>query len=1088
MEQKNSASAAHRILVANRGEIAVRVLRAAQELGWETVAVAAAGEPQADHLRHASAVVQSPLAGAAAYLDIDSLITAARSEGCNLLHPGYGFLSESANLARACKQVGIGFVGPTPDVLELLGSKEQARSLAVDLGIPVPVGSEVLATPEEAVAAFQQIGGPILFKAVAGGGGRGIRPVTDITEVVPVWDRCRSEAQTWFGDGRVFAEKMLPKVRHVEVQILGDGTGDVRLLGDRECSLQRRRQKLIEFAPAFGISGAQRTALFDAAERMARNLAYRGLGTVEFLVGAQDFWFMEVNPRIQVEHTVTEEMLDMDLVALQLRIAAGERLARMDVPDRPAPRKSAVQLRINAETLREDGSTLPGTGVLTGLEFPSGRGVRIDTALRPGSVQGLEYDALMAKLILSAPVADHAGLVHKAYHAACDTHIDGVENNLDVLRNLLACNAVKAGEFTTLFVDENLAALVVPGEHRIAPRAAQVAANPAEAAAEDIPAGQIALRAESHCRLIEFTATPGQTVLVGQPIGLSEAMKMEHVITVPKAGTLTRVLVAPGDVVRQGQILCLMEPDHSADASYEAEAAPDPDLIRPDLARVNAAHAALMDAARPDMVARRRRAGQRTARENIAQLCDPDSFLELGGLALAAQRGRRSPEDLKRLSPADGLITGTGLVNGDLFSAKRARCAVMAYDYTVFAGTQGTIAHLKKHRIFALVEAQKLPLVMYVEGGGGRPGDTDDHGQLRLYNPTFWWAARLNALVPVIAVVSGRCFAGNAALAACAEVVIATRGSSLGMGGPAMVEGGGLGQVAAEDIGPAGSQAANGVVDLLVEDEQEATEAARRILAIIQGAILEDATPDQRLLRHVIPEEPRRAYKMREVLKTLCDEGSVIELGGTFGVGIITALARVGGRPLAVIANNPAHLSGALDADASRKAARFYRLAERFRLPMLKLCDTPGFMVGPEAEAEGLVRAAGDMFSAGAQFTQPQFTVIVRKCYGLGALAMVGGYSLAQSFTVAWPTGHFGKMGLEGLVRLGYRAEMQAIVDPQEQEAWLRARVGELYDQGDPLIAASYVTVDSVIDPAASRDWIITALQQVEQEGTNVPS
>ena len=416
-------------------------------------------------------------------------------------------------------------------------------------------------------------------------------------------------------------------------------------------------------------------------------------------------------------------------------------------------------------------------------------------------------------------------------------------------------------------------------------------------------------------------------------------------------------------------------------------------------------------------------------------------------------------------------------MNGALFGAG-ARCLVAAYDYTVLAGTQGKTNHGKLDRMLGLAHQQRLPVALFAEGGGGRPGDTDFTGT-GLAVPTFAAFARLSGLVPMIGIASGRCFAGNAALLGCCDVIIATADTSIGMGGPAMIEGGGLGRHAPDDVGPVHVQAPNGVIDVVVASELEAAFTARQYIAYFQGAIAGWRCADQRQLRRAVPDNRLRAYDVRNVIRDLADLDSVLELRAAFGVGIVTALIRVEGRPLGVIANNPHHLGGAIDAPAADKAARFLQLCDAFDLPILSLCDTPGFMVGPEAEKTAIVRHVARMFVTGASLTVPLFGIVLRKGYGLGAQSMIGGGFHASFFTVAWPTGEFGGMGLEGYVRLGFRKEMEAIEDPVEREKYYQAKVAELYANGKAVSIASVLEIDEVIDPADTRYWIMSGLRSV---------
>jgi acetyl-CoA carboxylase carboxyltransferase component len=501
--------------------------------------------------------------------------------------------------------------------------------------------------------------------------------------------------------------------------------------------------------------------------------------------------------------------------------------------------------------------------------------------------------------------------------------------------------------------------------------------------------------------------------------------------------------------------------------------------VRPELAELRDRLAATTDEGRPEAVARRRKTGQRTARENIDDLVDPGSFIEYGGLGLAAQRSTRSMEELIRASPADGLVCGFGTVNRALFDEARARTLVMAYDYTVFAGTQGLMGHRKLDRMIALAAQGRVPVVLFAEGGGGRPNDTDTFTVAGLDTPSFLSFAALSGLVPRVGIVSGRCFAGNAALLGCCDVIIATDDSNIGMGGPAMIEGGGLGTFKPEEIGPAEVQTRNGVIDVRVRDEAEAVAVAKQYLSYFQGATAPGACADQETLREALPENRRRAYKIRPIIETLADTGSVLELRRDFGRSLVTALVRIEGQPLGLIANDTFHLAGAIDASASDKAARFFQLCDAFGLPIVSLCDTPGFMVGPQAEATALVRHVSRMFVNAASLSVPFFTVVLRRGYGLGAQAMAGGHFHAPFFIVSWPTGEFGGMNLEGAVRIGMRKQLEAVEDPAAREELAQAMIAEAHQRGKALNMASLLEIDAVIDPAETRAWILRGLRSV---------
>lgn len=982
------------LLVANRGEVAVRVLRAAADLGIRTVAVYAEDDARSLHVTLADRAVA--LRGPSPYLDVDQLLDAA--EGCVAVHPGWGFLSENAAFARACSDRGLTFVGPSADVLELLGDKRRARELAASLGIPV------LDAPPGTF--------PVMVKAVSGGGGKGMRAVFEPSELDGAVEACRAEALAAFGNDDVYFERLMPSARHVEVQLVGTS-----VIGDRDCSLQLRHQKLVEIAPAPLLDPVLRKALHSAAVSIASAVGFTGVGTVEFLVSGDSFAFLEVNPRLQVEHTVTEMVSGVDLVRTQLLLAWGG-----DVDFKPHDRGAAVQVRVNQTS----------GGVLGAFAPPSGPGVRVDTHGYVGYRAGTRYDGLLAKLVVHGEDLDVA--LNRARRALGEFRIEGVPTNLEFLRGLLSRDIV--GATTDFVVEEPVSGMRAP--------------------------------------------LAGTVVEVSADAVVLEAMKMQHVVRV--SGD---VLVSVGDTVSEGQVLA-----SGAGESTEDVAEVDPSVVRPDLGEVLARH----DFSRPEAEAKRHARGGRTARENIADLCS--EFVEYGGLAIAAQRQRRSLPDLIERTPADGLVAGIGVVNG-------SRVVAMSYDYAVLAGTQGMRNHQKKDRLFALAQQENLPVVLFAEGGGGRPGDTDHSMVSGLDCGSFHAFAQLSGQVPLIGVVAGRCFAGNAVLLGTCDVIIAVEGANIGMGGPAMIEGGGLGVFRPEEIGPLDVQVPNGVVDVVVGSEEEAVAVAKKYLSYFQApagvprasaqpspppsggplnSILPDGTDnswscaDQRLLRHAIPENRLRAYDVRAVIDTLADTGSVLELRAGFGKAIVTALVEVEGRPIAIIANDPRMNGGAIDADAADKCARFLQLADAFDLAVVSLTDTPGFMVGPDAERTATVRHLTRMVVTGANLTVPFGLVVLRKAYGLGAQAMAGGSLKVPRFAISWPTGEFGPMGLEGAIKLGFRKELDAIEDPDERRTRYDQMVAMAYEHGKALNVASVFEIDDVIDPADTRRWIATAL------------
>lgn len=1120
------------LLVANRGEIAIRILRAAEDLGLRTIAIHTEDDANSLHTRIADEAHCLPGTGARGYLDIAAVIDAAKATGAEAIHPGYGFLSERADFAAACSDAGIQFVGPDTEHLALFGDKSRARTAAVDSDVPVLRGLDDAISLETATGFFESLGGDgaMIIKAVAGGGGRGTRVITTADEIADAYQRCQSEAELAFGLPDVYVEEFIPRARHIEVQILGDGQGNAVHLHERECSVQRRYQKVVEIAPAPHLDNDLRQSIIDAAVRFARNEDYLSLGTFEFLVdvsgrdGAQPFVFIEANARLQVEHTVTEAVTGVDLVQSQLRLAGGASLAELglDDPARLEPRGYAIQARVNMETIREDGSVRPAGGLISVYEAPSGPGVRTDGFGYAGYQTSTAYDSLLAKVICHAPGPAFGDAIARTQRALSEFRIDGIGSNIPFLKNIISHPDFAAGAVHTRWTDEQLAELARPPEddrkrfvdaavqaepgapvstgdgfagakvdtsdplalfdHDAQVKAAAAtAATPTDAAlaAATGPDGSVGIGAPIQGTLVSIDVAVDDQVLAGQQVAVVEAMKMEHVIRAETSGIVRQITMSEGDVVREGYPLVFVEEAEVSGEHSAGDEVMDPDYIRPDLQEAYDRHALTLDENRPETVAKRHSQGSRMPRENIAELMDEGSFSEYWPLVVARQHRRRDMEDLRRNTPGDGVVAGTGTINADLFGEEAARAMIVHYDYTVLAGTQGARNHYKQDRMFELAERYRLPLVLFGEGGGGRPGDDPTGPGVAFDTPTFTQFSRLSGLVPMVAVTNGRCFAGNTALVAACDVIIATEGSTLAMGGPAMIEGGGLGIYTPEEVGPMSFQVPNGVVDILVKDEAEAVQVAKKYLSYFQGATDDWEANDQRQLRHVIPENRLRLYDMREIVETIADKGSILEIREKFGIGVITAFIRVEGRPMGVIANNPHHLAGAIDSDAADKGARFMQLCDAFDIPILSLMDCPGIMVGPDVERTALVRHSVRMFNTGANLTTPLFGVIVRKAYGLGVQAMCGGSALAGFFTVAWPTAEFAGMNIEGSVKLGYRKELAAIEDPEARKREFDERVARAYESGKAVNAGTGGGLDDVIDPADTRTWIARALKRV---------
>ena len=1102
------------ILVANRGEIAIRITRAVQDLGIRAVAVHSEDDALSLHTQIADEKIQLDGVGAAAYLNMEGIIAAAQGSGCDAIHPGYGFLSEQEAFANLCADAGIKFIGPSAAHLSLFGDKARARAAAIAAGVPVMPGLDRAVTLSEAQEFFAQHPDGIMIKALAGGGGRGTRAVTDSEQLEALFHRCQSEAEAAFGIADVYVEAFMAKARHVEVQIIGDEHGAVSNLGERECSAQRRNQKLVEIAPAPALDSGLRDRMIDAATTLAKQEGYQSLGTFEFLVNSSatgpEFVFIEANARLQVEHTVTEAVTGFDLVQSQIQVAMGASLASLAL-DKPAtPRGFAVQARVNMETLNADGSVWPGSGTLSAYQPPSGPGVRVDGFGYVGYETSTAFDSLLAKVIVAHNAPDFSAVCAKTVRALSEFRIEGVNTNIDFLMNVVDHADFKEGVIHTRWVDLNMAPLAEPSEARqryvsMQPATAEggfagakvdtsdplaLFAHDAEVksrketAVEAAPAvvgpnGSNPVSSPIQGTIVSIDVAVGDEVRAGQQLAVVEAMKMEHVIAAAHDGIVRQVTMAAGDVVREAYPMIFVEEASVSGGEAVTEETVDLDHIRDDLQENYDRHAYTLDENRPEAVAKRHSRGGRMPRENIAELMDAGSFKEYWPLVVARQHKRQDIETLRKRTPGDGVVAGTGTINADLFGEEAARAMVVHYDYTVLAGTQGARNHYKQDRMFELALRFRMPIVLFGEGGGGRPGDDSTGPAVAFDTHTFTQFSKLSGAVPMVGVNHGRCFAGNTALLACCDVIIATKDSTIAMGGPAMIEGGGLGIYTPEEVGPMSFQVPNGVVDILVEDEAEAVRVAKQYLSYFQGSTDSWEAPDQRKLRHIVPENRLRLYDMREIIATLADKDSVLEIRAGFGVGVITCFIRVEGRPMGVIANNPHHLAGAIDSDAADKGTRFIQLCDAFDIPILSLMDCPGMMVGPDVEATALVRHCVRMFNAGANLTTPLFGVVVRKAYGLGVQAMCGAGALVGFFTVAWPTAEFAGMNIEGSVKLGYRRELMAIEDPEERANEFNSRVDRAYEAAKAVNAAAGGGIDDVIDPAETRSWIAESLKRV---------
>ena len=1053
-----------KLLVANRGEIAIRIMRAAAELNIPTVALAPQDDARCLHTGKADEFFPLDGVGAAAYLDIDQLISVAQRSECTLVHPGYGFLAENGDFAEACEKAGLTFVGPSAESLRLFGDKARARQAAIDAGVPVVRGLDRAVSLAEAQEFFSELGAvrAMIIKAVGGGGGRGSRAVTTAGEIETSFNRCREEAEAAFGNGELYVEEFIRSARHVEVQILGDATGAVTHLHERECSVQRRFQKLIEIAPAPNLDEGIRTSIHDAALRLARSVNYQNAGTFEFLVDDsgeyETFAFIETNARLQVEHTVSEEVTGVDIVKAQLRIALGETLEDIGLSTVQSPRGYAIQARVCMESVGEDGTIRPTYGTLSAYEVPSGRGIRTDGFGYVGYETSLNYDSLLAKVIGYSPSLEFDAAISRTNRALSEFRIEGIDTNLDLLRNILNHPDFATGSVHTGFLDEQLSDLVTDQElPRFAtPKNYEAQNVQEEDTAQAVgPDGSVGLVAPMQGTIVSINVDVGEEVHAGQVVAAVEAMKLQHDIRVERSGVVAAISMSKGDVVREGYpIVFLFEQDVEGGA-IEADGGFDLDQIRNDLSEVNEYIERTLDEAHDEAVAALREKGRRTPRENIDDLLDTDTFMEFGPPAAGSASG--------------GTIMGFGGVNSSLVGDERSRTALVYANYPYAMYSHG---HYRQEQVHELAHDWKVPIVLFSEGQGEPPSLSSGVG---LDASVFADFAKLSGLVPLVGVNLGDCFAGNAALLACCDVIIGTKRSTIGMNGPTVVAANGLGNYSTDELGATSFQAANGNVDIVVKDDADAVAAVKQYLSYFQGPVSDREAPDQRLMRHIIPEDRVRAYDMREIIRTLADEGSVLEIRKDFGFGVITSFIRVEGQPMGVVANNPAHLAGAVDSPGADKGARFFQLCDAFDIPVVVFMDCPGIMVGPDHERTALVRHAVRLFNIGANCTMPMFGIMVRKAYGLGVQAMIGGASSVPLLTVAWPTAEFAGMNIDGAVKLSARRELAAIEDPEERKEAYDLRVAQGYESARAINSGARY----VIDPVDTRAFIARGMKSI---------
>ncbi|HTB36573.1 MAG TPA: carboxyl transferase domain-containing protein [Reyranella sp.] len=1116
-----------RVLIANRGEIAIRIARAASSLGVDSVAVFTAADSLSLHTRLAGTAREIGAAGGdpvRGYLDIDAVVAAAKASGSDCVHPGYGFLSENAGFAQHCQAEGLRFVGPTAATLALFGDKVQARAFAQAQGIPVVPGAPAaLASSDAAKALAKSIGYPVMLKASAGGGGRGMRIVTRPEEMDEAFARCQGEAEAAFGDRALFLEKIVPRPRHIEVQVLGDGQGNVVHLFERDCSVQLRNQKVVEIAPAPNLEAGLRERMLADAVTLARAARYENAGTVEFLVNPEtgEHFFIECNPRIQVEHTVTEQVMGFDLVEAQFRIAAGASLESLGLADQKSvglPRGYAVQARVVAQ----------GTGTLTAYREPSGPGVRVDACGYLGLAPPPQFDPLLAKLICqSGSSGTFESAVERTQRALDEFHIVGLPTNADQLRAILAHPEFRAGNARTTLLSEAIdppkakaGALQFLDQQVAALGRGRGATTVPPARPLPVPPGHEAIESPHAGSVVEVKVREGGQVKPGDLLFVVSAMKMETSVAAPCAGTVaTLAPLAVGDTVEGGQILAVIKP--AAGAPRAAPTVTADESWTPMLDKVAAlqaiAHKRLAPGSNDPGVVRQRNRRKLTCRERIDVLLDPGSFREIGSLAGFASFDEDG--DVAEFTPASH-VGGQGRIDA------RA-CIVCADDFTSRGGHADGAIGQKSRYLDRLSIELRTPSIRLLDGssGGGsvatmvprQAGAADasvqeSTGAIKAGRPrvvggggsflpghlgSTYYTEQL-ATVPVVNLLLGSVVGIGAAKAVLGHFSVMVRDiSQLFVAGPPVVSHAMGYEVTKEDLGGWHIHCRNGSVDNLAESEEEAMAMTRRFLSYLPSSAYEappvvpttdPADRREEELLTLVPRKRTATFDVRRAIRLMADKDSFFEIGPLWGTDQVTGFVRMAGHPMGVIASDSRHENGgALTADGCDKLRRHHDLCDLFHLPILNLVDNPGFAVGIEHEIAGTIRKGGEWMVAFAQVAVPIFTVLMRRSFGVAGNNYATPRS-AASVRVAWPAADVGGIPAEGGIEAAYKRQLAESVDPAALRAEINARIESVRGPIGPL---NRFEIEEMIDPRDTRrlvcDWIADAYRIVAQPSRLVP-
>ena len=1102
-----------RVLIANRGEIAIRIARAASALGIESVGVYPAVDDLGLHTRFASVTSELPGSGVEAYLDTSALIEAAKQNGCDCVHPGYGFLSENAAFAERCAAEGITFIGPSPAALSLFGDKVKARELAQSLDIQVVPGSS-FASGDDATKLAQEIGYPVMLKAAAGGGGRGMREVTQESEMAEAFNRCQSEAEAAFGNGSLFIEKLIERPRHIEVQIVGDGEGNVLHLHERDCSVQLRNQKVIEVAPAPGLPTTVRTKISADAIRLAQAADYVNAGTVEFLYSPEssEYYFIECNPRIQVEHTVTEQVTGIDLVETQFHIAAGATLASMGLASQETvgkPNGYAVQARV----------VVQGAGTISAYKEPSGAGVRVDASGYPGYTPPPQFDPLLAKVVgFSNSTGSLVSAVERTLRSLDEFHIEGVPTNLSQLRKILSHPAVLEGDARTSLLTEELELLdgIAEPSEAVSLLAQQAPGHsgdlssgmPATQSSIPVPEGEQGVECPIAGELIEISVKQGDQVAIGDSILVISAMKMETMVTAPRAGTVTKLQdLEPGESVAASQVVALIKPSGSSEAQKVAE------TWQPVLDEVNTLRELANTRLGPDSdepgVVRQRSRGKLTCRERIHMLLDDDSFREVGSVAGFASYDEEG--DIDAFTPANS-IGGRGMIEG-------RTSVVCADDFTSRGGHADGAIGTKSTYLDRLSIELRIPSVRMLDGssGGGSvaamvpaqktEGESkakESSGAIKAGRPRVaggggsflpghlgsnMYAQQLST-VPVVNMLLGSVVGIGAAKAVLGHFSVMVRDiSQLFVAGPPVVSHMMGYDITKEELGDWRIHCTNGSVDNLAETEEEAAQMTRRFLSYLPSSVYEappiTASNDpierrEEELFTIIPRKRTTTFDIRRTIELIADKGSFFEVGPLWATDQVTGFARMNGHPVGVIASDSRHLNGgALTADGCDKIIRHVDLCDLFHIPLLNLVDSPGFAVGVEHEMNGTIRKGGEWMVAFAQMKIPMFTVIMRRSFGVAGNNFATPRS-AASMRVTWPAADVGGIPPEGGIEAAYKRQLAEAEDPAALRAELNARIESARGPVGPL---NKFQIEEMIDPRDTRryvcEWVETAYKIV---------